>query len=218
MIIPYQVDVPMSRWPIANWLIIGLTCIVSLSVLFSDEPGAAVRPLILQGWSLEGMVAYILVHGGLLHLAGNMVFLWTFGNAVCAKVGNLAFPFVYVALGICAAAAHLIFSGRPAIGASGAINGVVGMFLVWYPLNDVSCALFIAYRAKSFTVSSYWMILLWFVFDILGAAFGTGGTAYWAHIGGFACGFALGWVLLALKWVEMTPTERSLRDIVLGNR
>ena len=220
--IPYQVDVPMYRWPIANWAIMGLTWIVSLAVLFSANPNDAVQPFVLDGWKLGGLFGHVLVHAGFIHLIGNMIFLWVFGNAICAKVGNGRFLIIYILLGLFAAATHNVCVGRRAIGASGAINGLIGMFLVWYPLNDISCCylfwLLYIVRVATFRLSSYWMILLWFVYDILGAAFGTGRTGYWAHISGFVAGFALAWILLAGKWVEMTPTERSLREIFLGRR
>ena len=67
--------------------------------------------------------------------------LWVFGNAICAKVGNIAYTIVYVALGLCSGVIHLLLDGDPAVGASGAINGVVAMFLVFYPLNTISWGL-----------------------------------------------------------------------------
>jgi membrane associated rhomboid family serine protease len=153
MFIPYQVDVPMRRWPIANFTIIGLAIAtvfwqVSLSEAQFDE-------LVLDGWRLPGVLAHMWLHGGPFHLIGNMIFLWVFGNAVCAKVGNIVYPFLYLACGLTSAAVHVAFDGGPAIGASGAINGIVGAYLILYPLNNISCLLWVRLRPWLFTVSSY---------------------------------------------------------------
>ncbi|MFW6039303.1 MAG: rhomboid family intramembrane serine protease [bacterium] len=215
MLIPYHVDVPMERWPIANFAILGMTTLVSLWALVLPEQGW-VREAILHDWSPTGLVGHVLLHGGPIHLIGNMLFLWVFGNAVCAKIGNLSFPLVYLGLGVCAAAAHLIFDGAPAVGASGAINGIVGMFLVWYPLNHISVFYWFGFYTGIFSVSSGWMIAFWLMWDIFGAATGGGGVAYWAHLGGFAGGAGLAWALLALGWIEMTRSERSLVEVMRG--
>jgi membrane associated rhomboid family serine protease len=171
-------------------------------------------PLILRAGNLTGIPGHILVHNGWLHIAGNMLFLWAFGNAVCAKIGNIAYPFVYVGLGATAGIIHLIISGHPAIGASGAINGVIGMYLVFYPQNEVTCFWWLLIRAGSFSVSSIWMILLWLAFDIWGAWNGAGHVAYWAHLGGFFTGFAFASVLLYMGWVEMRETECSIYNLI----
>lgn len=214
-IIPYRVDVPMGRKPIANIVIIGLTCVLFL-LMFAGETWF--EPLVLRGWNVGGIMGHVLLHAGPIHVFGNMLFLWVFGNAICAKVDNLAYPVVYLALGIIAGMTHLALSGTPAIGASGAVNGIVGMFLVWYPLNDINCFWIFWLRGGTFAVSSYWMILLWLIFDIWGALSGAGGVAYWAHLGGFAAGFILAVLLLKLNWVDMEDYERSLLDIIVRRR
>jgi membrane associated rhomboid family serine protease len=127
---PYLVDVPMRRWPIANFMLLAaLVAAFVLEILYvldHQEP----PPLVLRNWSLAGLFGHMWLHAGLFHLIGNLIFLWAFGNAVCAKVGNLVFVLLFVALGVWAGAVHLLVDGRPAIGASGAMNGVVGMYLV----------------------------------------------------------------------------------------
>jgi len=104
------------------------------------------------------------------------------------------------------------------IGASGAINGVVGMYLVFYPENDITCfwAPCLIYWRK-FSVSSFWMILLWLTYDILGAKYFTsegGGVAYFAHLGGFAGGFGLAILMLKAKMVKMERYEKSLLEFM----
>ena len=217
LLVPYRVDVPLYRWPIANFVILGLLVVCfgwELSVAGNQE---AIAPFILDGWRPLGLVGHMFLHGGFFHLVGNLIFLWVFGNAVCGKVGNVAYPFIFLGLGILAGVVHLLFAGGKAIGASGAINGIVGMFFVWFPLNTVSTFyffwIFLFIRYGWFDVSSYWIILLWLAFDVLGAMLGGGGVAYWGHLGGFAAGCCLACILTKLKWVSIDKSERTLLDI-----
>jgi membrane associated rhomboid family serine protease len=223
VIIPYRVDVPTQRLPIANWTIMGLTVWAFFTIeLTSSDPLQNLlhpsSPWVL-GKSPEAWVGYLLAHGSIVHLAGNMLFLWVFGNAVCAKIGNLVYPLAYVGFGLAAAATHMGFDGRPAIGASGAINGVVGLFVMLYPLNTISCLVLIplrAYpmRATFFSVKSAWIILLWALYDALGAHYGLGGAAYHAHLGGFVAGVVLGALLLSSGLIRMEPWEKSLFQVL----
>lgn len=217
MLIPYRVDVPLYRYPISNWAIIAAIVVCfGVEIAHLDNP-ESIEPFVLDGWRPLGLVGHIFLHGGLFHLLGNLLFLWVFGNAVCEKMGNIAYPFVFLALGVLAGAAHNLMSADPVIGASGAINGVVGMFLVWFPLNEISCFYLIWFFIKVwydwFSVSSYWMILLWLAFDIFGAATGGDHVAYWAHLGGFAAGMALAAFLTKMEWVMIYDSERTLLDI-----
>jgi membrane associated rhomboid family serine protease len=215
MIIPVNVDVPMRRYPIANVALIGLISIISLLSMFGGE--LRTNPLVLDGWSLQGLVGSIFLHAGVIHLIGNMIFLWVFGNAVNAKLGNLVYPAAFLLLGILAGMTHLVMSDGPAVGASGAINGVVGMFLILYPLNNIQCIwFFFGPFGMTFRLSSIWMILFWLAWDILGASLGGGAVAYWAHLGGFAGGTLIVLIGLTTGLIEMTRTERSLLAIVRG--
>lgn len=233
MLIPYQVDVPMVRWPVVNMALLCVTVLYYFvwqgdalapadtnDVLVGLLEPAYDHPLILTGWNLSGMIGHTLLHSDVPHLLGNMIFLWVFGNSICAKLGNSSYLFVYAGLAWLAAAVQLSAGdGRPGVGASGAISGVVGMFLVWFPLNSVTCFYYFYpfYRhAGAFSISSYWMILLWLVFDILGVIFGVGNIGYWAHIGGFIGGVGLATLLLQLGIVEMGESERSIYDAIAG--
>jgi membrane associated rhomboid family serine protease len=221
LIIPYHVDVPMRCRPWMNWVIIGVT------VLFYPLCGMGGRltdlgeSLMLGGSSPLGWIGHVLVHGSLVHLLGNMLFLWVFGNAVCAKVGNLAYPFIYFGLGFIAGLVFQVVVGGEAVGASGAINGIVGCFVVLYLLNEISCWYLYWFLSLggvgSYSVSSFWMVLLWLAFDIWGAFRGGGNIAYAAHIGGFVAGFTLTVVSLKAGWLEMDRGERSLLDVLSGS-
>jgi membrane associated rhomboid family serine protease len=222
VIIPYHVDVPMRSVPWMNRVIIGLTVVCYPLCTGRQDLTDLGQQLQLDGQSWIGYVGYVLVHGGIVHLLGNMLFLWVFGNAVCAKVGNLAYPFIYFGLGALAGLLSHLIDPEPTIGASGAINGIVGMYVVWYLLNAISCwyaywLFFIATDAGAFEISSFWIVLLWLAFDIWGAIEGTGDVAYFAHLAGFAAGFGLAILLLMLKWVEMEEGERSLLRVLFGD-
>ena len=218
-LIPLNVDVPMYRLPWANVVLIAGIFVTSLYALAVGLD--AVDPYILNGWEPSGLFGHMALHAGAIHLMGNLIFLFAFGNAVCAKVGNALNVPLFVAFGLAAAAVHNLLDGQRMIGASGAINGIVGMFLVLYPRNDMTCGWWFLIRVGTFSLSSYWMILLWLAFDLWGAAAssgGDGGIAYFAHLGGFACGFATAWLALRQGWIEMEDDEQSLPDLIAGGR
>jgi len=236
-VIPWEVDVPQERVPFANYVLIGSIIVVSvfyLILVFMLTSGRYVHnpskinnlestleflnTLVLDGYSLPGLIGHIWLHGGLVHLLGNMLFLWIFGNAVCAKVGNGFYVLIFLLVGIFSAMTHHVFQGGWAIGASGAVNGIVGLYLVLFPQNDITCYFFMWFFLrpywKEFTLSSFWMILFWLMFDIFGIVQGAGNVAYFAHIGGFAAGFGLGMVMLMVKAITMDRYERSLLEVI----
>ncbi len=218
MLIPVSLDVPFDRKPFVNWLLIAsIVGAFILEISAAMEGGAeAIKPYLLDSWSLKQMLTSMWMHGDLFHLLGNMLFLWLFGNAICAKMGNLMYLPTYLIVGIVGGISHLITSDVPVLGASGAINGIVGMYLIMYPVNDITCFYWFGIICRgTFTVSGYWMILLWFGFDILGLTMGGGNVAYAAHVGGFISGVAIAIVLLKTRVIEMDPRfETSIFDLI----
>lgn len=207
--------------PVTNAVLIAVTSIAFFFVALGVIPEDAAEAMVLKDWDLGQMIGNLFLHGGLFHLLGNMLFLWIFGNAVCALVGNVQYGFLYLFLGIVASASHLAFNGNPAIGASGAINGIVGMSLVLFPVNKLNCVYFysfpfagIFWKSGTFTAKAFWMILLWCTYDIIGVLLGGGNIAYWAHIGGFVAGMFIALALLLFKAVETYDT--TLVDILMG--
>jgi membrane associated rhomboid family serine protease len=217
LFIPFHVDVPMRRVPWMNWVLIGVTIVFYPLCISGSGKTALGEFLTAGGPSVLGLAGDVLVHGGLGHLLGNMFFLWIFGNAVCSKVGNFAYPIIYFGIAFVEGVLTFAIDPRPAIGASGAINGIVAMFVVFYFLNDISCWYCNIFAgAGVFSISSIWMILLWLVFDIIGLLQGSGGTSYLSHLFGFAAGFTLAVVLLKTSFVKMERGERSLLQFLSG--
>lgn len=212
MFIPYQVDVPTERVPLSNYgLIAFLTICFAMQFSVTEETG---EYLVLDGWNPIGLFTHMLFHADFLHLIGNLIFLYVFGNAVCAKFTNQWYVPIFVGLGLFAALTHNLTDGAPAIGASGAINGVVGCFLILYPRNAISCFFILGFRIITFSLSSIWMILFWFAFDIYGAIMGGGSVGYFAHIGGFVAGVVFTTLALKQGYIEMDEDEETLLDLI----
>jgi membrane associated rhomboid family serine protease len=206
MLFPYRVDVLFPRVPWANWLLIAL-CVAGF-LIEQALPEEILNLLVLETWDPAGLLGHLFLHVNLWHLAANMLFLWVFGNAVCARIGNGTYLAAYFACGLAAAAIHLLMDGSPAVGASGAINGVVGLYLVLYPRNEICCAYLIFLKPGVFEISGFWLILLWFLMDMLGALLGTAGdVAYWAHLGGFFGGMGCGAFLLLFHKVTFDRAD-----------
>jgi membrane associated rhomboid family serine protease len=135
------------------------------------------------------------MHGGVLHIAGNMLFLWIFGNNVEDAMGRLKFLFFYLAGGVAAALGQFAVHTNatvPTLGASGAIAAVLGGYALLYPRARVVTLIFIVFFITVITVPALLVLGLWFLFQLLDASSqplgGGGGVAYFAHIGGFLFG------------------------------
>jgi membrane associated rhomboid family serine protease len=142
------------------------------------------------------------LHGGWLHLIGNMWFLWVFGNNVEDSMGHVRFVLFYIVCGLAAAAAQIVATPRsvlPMVGASGAISGVMGAYIVLYPRVKVHMLIFLGIFITTVAVPAWMMLGYWFLLQILGglpmlSSEPGGGTAFWAHAGGFVAGMALIWL------------------------
>ena len=134
------------------------------------------------------------MHGGWLHILGNMWFLWIFGNNVEDAMGSLRFVVFYVLCGIAAAALQVaanVESTVPMVGASGAIGGVMGAYVLLYPRVHVHLLIFLGFFVTTIAVPAVYMLGYWFLIQVLGGftSLGAkGGVAFWAHVGGFAAG------------------------------
>ncbi len=219
LLIPYEIETLQQVRPWTNWLIVGACVIVSLVAMFGGLPDETIDALVLDGWRFPGLLGHVLLHGGLLHLIGNMIFLWVFGNAVCTNTNNFIYLLLFLACTLLAAAVHVLADGSLAIGASGAINGIVGLVLVMYPLNRVSVLWWIVLTGGTTEVRAWVLIVFWLAFDVWGAFRGGGSIAYWAHLGGLAGGIATGMVALKMGWIQLTEYDnRSLLQLLAGEK
>ena len=153
------------------------------------------------------------LHGGWMHLIGNMWFLWIFGNNVEDSMGHLRFVVFYLVCGLAAAGLQVAFAPEspiPMVGASGAIGGVMGAYIVLYPRVRVHMLVILGFFATRMAVPAIFMLGYWFVIQLLGGAAslgrtGQGGVAFWAHVGGFAAGALLIFVFRDRELVDRHP-------------
>jgi membrane associated rhomboid family serine protease len=141
------------------------------------------------------VVTSLFLHGGWLHLGGNLLFLWVFGNNVEDRLGHVGFALFYLAAGYVATIAHALVdlsSTVPVVGASGAIAGVMGAYLVWYPRARIQ-TLFFPLVVFWFRIQARWVLLIWFVLQFFTSP--NSGVAWVAHVAGFAFGAAFGLLL-----------------------
>jgi membrane associated rhomboid family serine protease len=137
------------------------------------------------------------MHGGFMHIIGNMLYLWIFGNNIEDAMGHVKFILFYFITGLAASMAHLlsdVSSTIPTVGASGAISGVLGAYLLLYPRAQVMTFLMLFYFIRLMYIPAGLVLGFWFLLQIVNSVIsgaGGGGVAWWAHIGGFVAGMAL---------------------------
>ncbi|MEM1065022.1 MAG: rhomboid family intramembrane serine protease [Pseudomonadota bacterium] len=196
---------PSERTPWVTYALIAINVAVFLSYwpLF-ENPRALAAYFDTYGlvprdaWGEElTFVTSMFLHGGLMHIGGNMLFLFIFGDNLEDEMGHLGFLGFYLASGV-GAALFQVFSEPaspiPMVGASGAIAGVMGGYLLLFPKARVDILLFFIIIIRIIPVPAWIMLGLWFalqLFSGISATPGSGGVAYWAHAGGFIVGFAL---------------------------
>jgi membrane associated rhomboid family serine protease len=182
----------------------------------SEPDGGVAEVRVEQHSAWLTLFASIFMHGGWLHIVGNMLFLWIFGNNVEDRMGRFRYALFYLVCGVIAALAQLatdVSSGVPNIGASGAIAGVLGAYLVLYPRARVLTAITLLVFFAIVEVPAILLLGAWFVLQVLDGsaglvAAGNGGVAYFAHVGGFAAGLLLVWPLVRGR---PRPTLTDLR-------
>ncbi|MBC7854537.1 MAG: rhomboid family intramembrane serine protease [Pirellulaceae bacterium] len=218
MLIPYQTDAPLYHWPIATVGTIVVNVLVFFFVLTrSEEAAVAIYEacMLLYGYWLPWQwFTSNYLHGDIMHLIGNMIFLWSFGMIVEGKVGWWRFLLIYNGIGIaeCALEQTLMlgFDEGGSLGASAAIFGLIAIAMIWAPANEISCLFFIGFRSFSFDCS-IWIfsgvslaielgmgIIHVSMADDAAAAI----TSQALHLAGAGVGFAVGIAMLKLGWVD----------------
>ena len=165
-----------------------------------------------EGFSGYTVLTSMFLHGGWLHLLGNMWFMWIFGNNVEDSMGHLRFVVFYLLCGLVAAALQIVSnpqSGVPMVGASGAIGGVMGAYILLYPRVHVHMFRVSGLFVTTFAVPAVFMLGYWFLIQLLGGigSIGArgGGVAFWAHVGGFAAGALLVLAFRKPEFVKRHP-------------
>ena len=166
----------------------------------------------LGGTSWYTPLTTMFMHGGWMHISGNKRFLWIFGNNVEDSMGHVRFVVFYLLCGLAAAALQAVASPAstlPMVGASGAIGGVMGAYVVLYPRVRVHMLVFLGFYVTTFAVPAYFMIGYWFVIQILSGVLSIGadggGVAFWAHVGGFVAGALLVFVFRNPRLLAQHP-------------
>lgn len=214
--IPLRVDIFRSRPAIANGLLIAVNVLAFLYELtLAPRSGRAFMYTfglvpaheqllfaphgITFAQAVLPMFTSMFLHGGWLHLLGNMLFLWVFGGAVEEALGHFQYLIFYLICGIGSATVHTVFnwgSKIPTVGASGAISGIMGAFIVLFPRSRVTTLipalfLFFTIRIPAFLMLGYWFFLQFFSGVASLGMSDQGGVAWWAHVGGFLLGALL---------------------------
>jgi len=214
MFLPLKDENPTSRIPVVTILFIALNVLVFFYQVFSSEglqffvyKLGAIPYEITHFTTLRGiprvappltLLTSMFLHGSILHLLGNMLYLWIFGNNIEDYLGPLRFIFFYLISGLGASLVHILFhinSKVPMIGASGAIAGILGAYLVLYPRARVLSLVFI----WIVPVPAALILMIWFLGQVMNIGIG-GGVAWFAHIGGFLIG-----LVLIKKFAEKRP-------------
>ncbi len=144
-------------------------------------------------WVWSAVIVSMFLHGSWLHLGGNMIFLWIFGNNIEDHLGHLRYLAFYLVSGVVATAAHVVADPRstvPLVGASGAIAGVLGAYAVWFPWARVRCMSILFIIPVFFDMRAAWLLGVWFVSQFFTAP--GSGVAWLAHVGGFVFGVLVG--------------------------
>lgn len=209
--IPISDDNPVRRVPLINYSLIAICVAVFLWQLSAGAEGqeGIIRAYgfipagVFGGAASEAGPAWLTIatsmflHGGLLHLAGNLLYLWIFGNNIEDAMGHFRYLLFYIACGVGAALSEAAIypnSAVPMVGASGAISGVLAAYLLIFPKARVTVIVPLGILLYPLKIAAIYVIGFWFVVQLFEAAMsppGEPGVAWWAHIGGFVVGLAL---------------------------
>lgn len=227
---PLYDDNPVRRPPVVVWALIAVCVLVFLwQVSLGEQEGQyaiyalGMTPAVLFGHAelsreLQLVPAWVtpftsmFLHGGWLHLGGNMLYLWIFGNNVEDSMSRPRFLVFYLLCGVAAALAQGLVntsSEIPIVGASGAIAGVLGAYLVLYPRARILSLVFLGWFIRLVELPAMLVLTLWFVLQLAQgfvslATPGVQTVAFWAHVGGFVAG-----LLLIRLFVARTPSPLS---------
>jgi len=219
--IPIRDAIRSKNFPIINFLIIGLNILVFLWELTQgthlkeafflfgivpqrySDPGLSAHFTTFQQWT--PFITSMFLHGGFLHIIGNMWFLYIFGDNIEDRIGHIRYLVFYIFCGVASGLIHLFtnwHSQMPTIGASGAISGVMGAYLLLYPRAKILTLIPIFFFLQFFEIPAFIFLGYWLLLQLFSASLTpshVGGVAWWAHIGGFVSG------LIFVKIFDVIP-------------
>jgi len=225
MFFPLSDDNPTQRRPIVNYTLIALNVAAFLLTLSARDPESVIRwTMVPAELRWPTLFTNIFLHAGWVHLLGNMWMLWIFGDNVEDRLGHLGYAVFYLACGLAADAAHILSNAAsdiPTLGASGAIAGVMGAYIWYFPRQRVKTLVFFGFFFDFWIIPSFVWIGIWFLEQLFLSTRGlAGGVAYMAHIGGFIGGLGIAALFgtIAGRWrsrrreqpLEARPPERRL--------
>ena len=210
--IPVRDTIKTHRKPVVNYILIGINVVVFLWMFLNSgridqiyDQYALVPASFSNGINLKSIMnifTSMFMHGGWMHLISNMLYLWIFGDNIEDRLGSGLYIAFYLLGGVAAAGLQILInpsSPIPMVGASGAIAAVLGAYLILYPKSRVYTFIPLGFFARLTLVPAIFVLGMWFVLQLingvgsLGAA-DSGGTAYFAHIGGFLFGLLIGYL------------------------
>lgn len=205
--LPIRDHNPSERTPYVTYALMALNIVIFISyadLMYAPraidaffQQWAMVPAFVTTDGDYSTMFTSMFLHGGWLHLAGNMLFLWIFGDNMEDEMGHFTYLAFYILGGLGAALIHVMSdptSTVPTVGASGAIAAVMGGYLLMFPKARVDILIIIFFYIRILPVPAYIMLGLWFGFQLLSGMvvdLSGGGVAYWAHAGGFLVGIVL---------------------------
>ncbi len=219
--IPLRDINPRRRFPLVTLVLIILNVVVFAYELLQPSENAlnsfmltwGLTPARLMGWGPQAIATIftsMFIHSGFMHIIGNMLYLWIFGDNIESALGSFRFVLFYLLCGVGAAMGQVLldpYSEIPMVGASGAISGVMGGYLMLYPKAQVETLLFLGYFMRLVRLPAIVVLGMWIATQLLsglaslGAA-ASGGVAVFAHIGGFVAGLVLVLVFRRPRWWE----------------
>ncbi len=209
MIIPYSTNAYYTKIPFVNITLIGIMVAFHIAMINYGSPFFELMVLSKDN-IFTGLFSVYFIHGGFFHLFGNTIILWTLGNAVNSRLGNIQYLILFFAIGVISSLFHIVLDGTPAVGASGAVSGIAGFFLMLFPNKKVKCFVFFGFFIRIVQLSSIFLILFWLFLDLFGLFFLKTNIAYIAHISGMITGFVAGYLMLKLGLVEIFRSDRPM--------
>ena len=229
MFLPLRTDTPLRNTPYMNWVIIGLNVLG----YFLQKTHVLGNEYLLMPANIHWyqFLTYQFMHADILHIVGNMLFLYIFGNNVCDKMGGLAYLGFYLAGGVFAGLGHVVTSDVPVLGASGAVAAVTGAYMILLPRSNITVA-YIFFYLGLIEIPGMYFVLFFFAQDLILGLFGlehsaSGGVAHMAHVAGSIYGMVVSLAVLKLgllprdQWdvlalLDRWNRRRQYRDMVSG--